>query len=141
LIEAVEKRNVFSQKTSKLIKEVSEPNPTSIDDLIRVQEANDKSAVTKQLLTSWAAQQNEERKLRKIYAISIIVVLSLQVVMLNILFILLGNGSLSFSDTQINVFFISVFVEIVSLILIVTKYLFPKKTDSDILSIIKHKGG
>jgi len=129
--------NSFSTGARALIKSVSNTEASDIDSLIRVQGAVDKSNVTRQLLASWSIQQQEERRLRKIYSISFIAILAVQIVILNLLFFLIGIKTLIFTEVQINVFFVSVFAEIVSLVLIVTKYLFPRKNQEKVLEILK----
>jgi hypothetical protein len=128
---------LFSEETRKLISSVSSDEPKSINDLLRVQAATDKSHITRGLLSSWETQQTQERKLRRLYAIGFMIILGIQILMMNILFILIGSKSLDFNTTQFNAFFISMFGEITALVLIITKYLFQQGSDSKIFDFFK----
>jgi len=129
--------DLFSAEAQNSISSVSEQETNNIDDLIKVQAATDKSHIIHGLLYSWATQQSQERKLRRLYAICFMIVLGIQIILLNIVFILIGLGKLSISDVQFNAFFISMFGEIISLVLIITKYLFQKSNDSKLFELLK----
>ncbi len=128
---------LFSDGTKLLIKDVSSFSPSNIDDMLRVREADDRSHKLHILLSSWSEQQSQERKLRKIYAICFVILLCLQIVMMAVAFYLIGIGKFNITETQFNVFFVSIFGEIVSLVLIITKYLFPKDGDRKLLEMLK----
>lgn len=128
---------IFSTSAQSVIADVSDYSPTTIDDMIKMQEASDKSHKLHKVLTSWSIQQSQERKLRRTYALCFIGFLGLQLVTLNIAFFLVGAHVISITEPQFNVLFVSTFGEIISLVLIVTKYLFPAKTDIKASDLLK----
>lgn len=130
-------RELFSDSTKKMIYEVSPAPVSSLEDLIKVQEATDKSHKLHSVLESWSEQKTEERKLRKLYALCFVVILGLQILVLNTVLILIGCKVLSISEVQFNVFFVSMFGEITAFVLIVTKYLFPQESDTKLIETIK----
>lgn len=127
----------FSDDAKKRIKTIDEQEVTSLDDLIRIQEATDRSHKLHAVLTSWSNQQTEERKLRKLYALCFVAILAIQIILMNVIFVLDCCGVLDLSETQFNIFYISMFGEIVALALIVTKYLFHKESETKLIETIK----
>jgi hypothetical protein len=115
----------FSEDAKELIFQVTGPEAHTIDDLIKAQEATDRSHKVHAFIAAWSNQQDHERRLRRLYALCFAVFLGLQILALNALFYFIGMRILTFSDSTIGVFFVSVFGEITALVLIITKHLFP----------------
>ena len=67
--------------------------------------------------------------MRKRYANWLIGTMSVQVVVINLIFVLIGCGVLKFEPWTANTFVMATFAEISTLILLVVKYLFPATTD------------
>lgn len=130
-------RELFSESANKMISEISSQPVSSLEDLIKAQEASDKSHKLHSVLESWSEQKSEERKLRKLYALCFVVILGLQILMLNAVLILVGCRVLLITEGQFNIFFVSMFGEIAAFVLIVTKYLFPQESDSKLIETIK----
>lgn len=128
---------LFSDAAKKMIAAIDQTELSSLEDLIRAQEATDKSHKLHAILTSWAIQNSEERQLRKLYAVCFAIMLTIQIASMNIVFLLVGFQILAITETQFNVFFVSMFGEIIALVLIVTKYLFRKEGDTNFIDIIK----
>ena len=131
-------KELFSEKAQDLINEVIVEKADTLDDLIKVQEASNRSYVITNTLKEWGKQQNEERKLRKLYSICFIVILSFQILAMNSVLILLASNVLNLDQNQFNVFFISMFGEITALVLIITRYLFNSKNGINILEIMNN---
>ena len=129
--------DLFSEPTKQMVTMVRPEAVQSIDDLLKIQEATDKSHKLHAILDSWSKQQTEERKLRKLYAICFAILLALQTLIATAVFILAAIGLVSMTESQFNVFFISVFGEMVALVFIVTKYLFHRDGDSNLVEKIK----
>jgi hypothetical protein len=128
---------LFSDETQKIITSVDTTNTRNMNDLIKMQEATDKSYKLHSMLNSWTIQQSAERKLRKLYAVCFIIFLGTQLFSLIISFFLIGLQRIIISDIQFSAFFISVFGEMTALVLIITKYLFPQHDDTRILELMK----
>lgn len=128
---------LFSDSAKKLITTVDQQKMSSLEDMIKLQEANDKSHKLHAVLESWSTQKSEERKLRKLYALCFVVILALQIIIMNVVFVLAGCSILTLSETQFNVFFVSMFGEIAALVLIITKYLFHQDSDTKLIDTIK----
>lgn len=88
-----------------------------------VQNTNQKYKI---ILTAWEAQHREERNLRRKFAIAIFVVLLIQILAINVTFFLIGFKKMEVEKWVATTFIIAVFAEIVSMTLIVLRYLFPK---------------
>jgi len=129
--------DLFSDTAQGSIANVDGIKAKNINDLIKMREATDKSYKIRRLINSWAIQQTQERKLRKLYAQCFIGFLAAQLLFMIVAFFLIGCQVIVLSDMQFNTFFISSFGEIVSLVLIVTKYLFSKSDDVKILETLK----
>lgn len=100
--------------------------PDEVDVYRNVQEITDKSYKLHTVVAAWEGQQNEERKLRSGYAKWLLVALSAQMVVVNVVFFLLAVGVLVVAPAIANAFIIGVFAEIAGMTLIVVKYLFPE---------------
>ena len=129
--------DLFSDTAQGSIANVDGVKAKNINDLIKMREATDKSYKIRRLIQSWAIQQTQERQLRKLYAQCFIGFLAVQLLFMIVAFFLMGFQVIVVSDMQFNTFFISAFGEIVSLVLIVTKYLFSKSDDVKILETLK----
>lgn len=77
------------------------------------------------VLENWNDQHQEERRLRKKVAWTILVTLLIQIFLINLSFFLIGFGWMEVEQWLATSFILAVFVEIISLTLIVLKYLFP----------------
>jgi len=128
---------LFSNETQQIITSVDTTNTRNMNDLIRMQEATDKSYKLHSMLNSWTIQQSAERKLRKLYAVCFIIFLGIQLFSLIISFFLIGLQRIIINDIQFSAFFISVLGEMTALVLIITKYLFPQHDDTRILELMK----
>ena len=125
--------DLFSEPTKQMVTMVRPEAVQSIDDLLKIQEATDKSHKLHAILDLWSKQQTEERKLRKLYAICFAILLVLQTLTANAVFILVALGLVNMTESQFNIFFVSVFGEMVALVLIVTKYLFCRDENSNLV--------
>lgn len=130
-------RELFSKSANDLISQVNSQSASSLEDLIKAQEASDKSLKLHAVLDSWSNQKTEERKLRKLYALCFVVILAIQIIMMNVVYILIGCEVLKVGEAQFNVFYISMFGEIAAFVLIVTRYLFHQESDSKLIETIK----
>ena len=130
-------RDIFSDAANKKIEEIDTNPIKSYEYMIKLQEARDKSRKLHSVLESWATQKSEERKLRKLYALCFMLILIIQIILLNVVFVLIGRNVLNISEVQFNVFFVSMFGEITAFALIVTKYLFNQEGDVKTMDAIK----
>ena len=64
--------DLFSNTAQDSIAKVGGIKAKNINDLIKMREATDKSYKIRRLIDSWAIQQSQERKLRKLYAVCFI---------------------------------------------------------------------
>jgi hypothetical protein len=76
----------------------------------------------------FAGRSSEERMLRRVVALSLLVITVAQIAVANVFFVLLGTDALIVDEWVAGTFFLSVFVEIVGLFAIVIRYLFPGLT-------------
>jgi hypothetical protein len=129
--------DLFTTSSQNIITEVDVVRARNINDLIKIRAASDKSYRIRRLIQSWAMQQTQERQLRTLYAKWFIYLLAAQLFFMFLAFFLMGFQFFVISDMQFNTFFISSFGEIVSLVLIVTKYLFSRSDDVKILETLK----
>lgn len=110
-----------------VIKEIgSEVTSEDIDTYRQFREIQDKSYKLNIIVDAWKIQQREERKLRNIYAGWLLAFLFVQMILINISFFLIGQEILKIEKWVANTFIIAVFTEIVSMIMVIIRYLFPK---------------
>lgn len=106
-----------------------------IDNLGKIQDIQERVKHHRTIVNAWKQQQDQDRKMRKMYANWLMGVMSVQVVAINVIFVLIGCGVLKFEQWTANTFLTATFAEITALILLVVKYLFPATTDR-ILALI-----
>ena len=102
----------------------------NIEPWARLREVEDRSYRLRTLVQTWEQQQGEERQLRRDYASRLLWIWVVQALVVNIAFALLGLNVLVVDQWVANAFILSVFAELVGMVLIVMRYLFPKDGDS-----------
>ena len=100
-----------------------------VDQYGRLQGIRERAKHHRTIINAWKQQQDQDRKLRRLYANWLMIVMSAQVVAINVLFFLVGRKALAFDRWTINIFVTAVFAEVGALVLLVVKYLFPATTD------------
>ena len=126
----------FSTKTLQSISEIGAPvSSEELDAYKFITEVDDKSLKINTILSTWSNQQNEERKIRKVFALALLICLFFQIIIINTTFFLIGFNVLIISQWLANTFILAVFAEIVSMSYIVLKYLFPRSSN-ELVSLI-----
>lgn len=108
----------------------------SLADKILIEKQKNESVRIKTILKVWEDQQNAERNLRKGYATCFMWLLAVQLVIINVVFVLIGCNILQYEQWTVNLFIVSVFGEIVGIVLIIVKYLFTS-TNKEMIDLIK----
>ncbi len=96
-------------KKKELKEEKKEPTQFNIDDSI---------------VKLYINNAKEDKKARKWYSIILIIILIIELVFLNVIFILVGNQILNYSETVLNIFISAGIAEIFVLIGTIVRYLF-----------------
>ncbi len=118
------------------VEEVREPvTNEQIDNIGRLQDIRERVKHHRTIVTAWKHQQEQDREMRKLYATWLMAAMSIQIVAINIIFILIGCKVLTFEPWTANTFVVAVFAEVGALVLLVVKYLFPAASDK-ILELI-----
>jgi hypothetical protein len=102
----------------------------------RVTKAKDQSFKLTTLVNAWQRQNKAERKLRQKVAWCILVALAVQIILVNVTFFLIGFKVMVADAELAKIFILAVFAEIVAMVLIVLRYLFPQ-TGNEFLQLIK----
>lgn len=112
----------------KFIVTVGEPVNSAelVDAYSKFRDVENTGQKFKIILTAWEVQQKEERNLRRKFALAILIVLLVQIMAINVAFFLIGFKKMEVEKWVATTFIIAVFSEIVSMTLIVLRYLFPK---------------
>jgi hypothetical protein len=100
-----------------------------IDAIGKLQDIQERGKHHRTIVAAWKQQQEQDRKLRKLFATWLMVAMSVQVVAIYVIFVLIGCGLLKFEEWTANTFVMSVFAEVGGLVLLVVKYLFPATSD------------
>ena len=114
----------------------SSVSPEEIEPWARFREVEDRSYRLRTLVQTWEHQQREERELRRDYASRLLWMWVVQALVVNLAFVLIGLRILVVDQWVANAFILSVFAELVGMVLIVMRYLFPKDGDS-LLNLIE----
>lgn len=120
--------DMFENKENlKNIEEQEDAKP--FDERTKTWKVNDK------VLELFSDKIKNDIILKEKYAIILIIILAVQLIALNLLFILKGLGKLNFSDATFNIYITAGIAEIFALVNIIVKYLF-KDDLADLLKII-----
>jgi len=114
----------------KVVEKIGKPvTSAEIDEIGKLQDIQERSRHHRTIINAWKQQQDQDRKMRKMYANWLMVAMSGQIVGINVIFILIGCGLLEFQQWTTNTFVMSVFAEVSAMALLVVKYLFPATSD------------
>lgn len=113
-----------------------------IDAIGKFQDIQERGKHHRTIVNAWKQQQDQDRKMRKLFATWLMIAMSLQVAALQMIFLLIGCGVLKFEEWTAKTFVMSVFAEVGGLVLLVVKYLFPATSDKilDLLDRFRVKG-
>ncbi|GGF17106.1 hypothetical protein [Hymenobacter cavernae] len=111
-------------------------NPGELESFERVTRARDQSFKLQTLVNAWRLQNEAERTLRQKVAWYILGMLAFQTLLVNVCFFLIGFNVLHVDAGLSKIFVLAVFAEIVSMVLIVLRYLFPQ-LGNEFLQLIK----
>ena len=96
-----------------LVEKVGGPvTSAQIDVYGRWQEIENAKYRVRTVLTAWKHQQTQDRELRSHYAAYLLAALAVQALVINVIFILIGCGVLTFEPWTANAFIMGVFAEI-----------------------------
>jgi hypothetical protein len=113
-----------------LVQDVGKPVTLSqVDTFGKLRQIRDRSHQIRTIVKAWKDQQAQDRKMRERYATYLIVAMGLQAITINVVFVLMGCGVLTFEAWTARTFILSVFAEIAAMVLIVVKYLFTPSSD------------
>lgn len=85
----------------------------------------------KRILQLWINQESSERKLRVGVVSGLGIILAGELIVGNMAFLKIGEGSMQFPEWTVQIFFMGMFTQIISMVFFVVKSLFPTpKTDS-----------
>ena len=111
--------NIFSKlRNSTKITSSSQDKPKSVDEKTRKWDMNER------IVKLFEDSIDDEMGIKSKYAIILIVILAIQLIVLNVIFILVGAGVLTYSDFTFNLFISGGLAEIFVLIRVIVKHLF-----------------
>jgi hypothetical protein len=113
-----------------VVEKIGKPvTSAEIDEIGKLQDIRERSRHHRTIVKAWKQQQDQDRKMRKMYATWLLLAMSIQIVGIHVIFILIGVGLLEFQQWTTNTFIVSVFAEVSAMALLVVKYLFPATSD------------
>lgn len=86
--------------------------------------AKNKWQVYKNIADIFTKRSENDNKLKKTYSLILVIILVVQLVAMNVIFILRGSNVLVFSDGTFNLFISATIAEVFTLVTIIVKYLF-----------------
>ncbi len=123
-----------------LVADVGGPvSSADVDTYGKIREIHDRSHQIRTIVSAWKEQQKQDRELRARYARWLMGAMAVQASLINVIFVLMGCGLLSFESWTARTFIVSVFGEIAALVLMVVKYLFTPSSAS-ILQFLESRG-
>ncbi len=113
-----------------LVQDVGQPVSSSdLDSYGKLRQIQDRSHQVRTIVKAWKDQQAQDRTMRERYANYLIAAMGIQALTVNVVFVLMGCGVLSFEPWTARTFIMAVFAEIAAMVLIVVKYLFTPSSD------------
>lgn len=123
--------DIFNTNSTKK-KEINDFNNKEIQENA-IDETSEKWNLNSKITNLFETKIESDTKLKRRYAMALIILLILTIVALNTWFVLKGLGILNFSDTTFNLFITGGLAEIFVLIKIIVKYLF----DDNLTELLK----
>jgi hypothetical protein len=122
-----------------LVRGVGKPvSSDEVDSHGKLRRIRDRSYQVRTIVKAWKDQQAQDRTMRERYANYLIAAMGLQAGVVNVVFVLMGCGVLSFEAWTAKTFIVAVFAEIAAMVLIVVKYLFTPSSDR-VLQVLDEK--
>jgi len=113
-----------------LVQDVGNPVSSSdVDSYGKLRQIEDRSHQIRTIVRAWKDQQAQDRMMRERYANYLIVAMGVQALAVNVVFVLIGCGLLTFEPWTAKTFIMAVFAEIAAMVLIIVKYLFTPSSD------------
>jgi cation transport ATPase len=112
----------------------------AINNYVLVVEARNKSHKITELTEAWKEYQKSERMLRKNIAYIVFSILSVEIIAGNVFFLFYGLKKITFPQWLATSFFVAMFVQVVSIVIVIINGLFPKPKEdflSKLTDIIK----
>jgi hypothetical protein len=126
------------EQLQNIVSEIGGPvTSEQISNIGKLTEISDKSFKLRTVVNAWQNQHSEERIMRRGFAIAILIALFIQIAAINTAFFLIGFKIISVERWVSTTFIISVFVEIVSMTMLVLRYLFPKM-GTELMQLVKN---
>lgn len=120
-----------SLREQDIAKEKEDVKGESID------EAAERLKLDTEVIHSFTENAQEDRNLKKKYAIILVWLLFIQVIFFNSVFILCGLGILNYSEKILEIYIGGGLIEIVSLVSIIVKYLFQDNISVSLNNILE----
>lgn len=98
--------------------------PDDVDTFGKLQDIRDRSHWVRSIVNAWKNQQTQDRAMRKSYATCLMIALAVQIATINVVYILMGCGVLTFDPWTARVFIMAVFAEVAAMVFFIVKYLF-----------------
>lgn len=102
-----------------------------------VDEIKNNFELQNKVVSSFCENISSDIKIKKKYSVILIIVLAVQFVALDLIFVAVGAGWLKYSDFTLNIFIGAIFLELIGLVAVIVKYLF-KDNITESLRIIAH---
>jgi hypothetical protein len=118
--------DLFSPNSiNKILRVGSEVTTKELEVYERKLAADDKSYRMRQILGVWKEQQNQDRTMRRLYGNILLFFMGGEILLSIILIFLIGSKCMNYDEWVINIFFVGVFTQVSSFIIVIVKYLFP----------------
>lgn len=100
-------------------------------------EAEERFKIDKEVVDKFIENIGIDVKIKKIYACVLLIILSLQLISVNVIFVLKGLGILKYTDSTFNIFVAGALIEVIALVAIVVRYLFKDNISKSLNNILE----
>lgn len=111
-------KNIFNSLNEKQTAKEKNDKFESLD------EVSERLKMTRETADVFLENAKSDRKWKNIYAKILLIILIIQILSVNIIFILVGFSIMNYSDSTFNIFITGTLIEIIAVIRLVVKYLF-----------------
>jgi len=103
------------------------PPEKAIRNLLESSQAEQTEDLNRELKKLEYEDKKTDIKLKKKFAYSFIIILAVQLIIMNIVFVYIGCGYMKFSDLTIQLYMGGTLTEVFGIVYIICRYLFPKR--------------
>ncbi|MBE6146929.1 MAG: hypothetical protein E7168_01185 [Firmicutes bacterium] len=136
IFDCINNEEVSCDSDTRKISTIEEINPNH--STVSFDEVQEDLKTQQEIREAFVKNAKTDRTLKIVYGVVLLVLLALQLIGVNVVFVFGGLGKLNYTDNTFNLFIAGSLIEIAVIVRIVVKYLFTDNISKPFDNVIKH---